>query len=112
MDTTTQDYTPQTSPAQSNSVRDPARSSAAEHARRSIDEARASAGEFAAIGSEMLRNSTAHAQKLLSQTGDQAAHYVQAKPLKALLIAAAAGAGIAMLAGMMGKSHNHHHSHR
>lgn len=96
---------------QANGVTDHGKSTASEHARRSIEEARTSAGEFAALGNEMLRNSAARAQRLVHETSDHAAQYVQAKPLKALLIAAAAGAGIAMLAGVLGRS-RHHSSHR
>jgi ElaB/YqjD/DUF883 family membrane-anchored ribosome-binding protein len=39
---------------------------------------------------------------------DQAAQYVQAQPLKSLLMAAATGAAIALLAGLFGKQHRHH----
>lgn len=102
-----------TNPTQANSLNELGRSSASEHARRSIDEARAGAGQAAAAGSEMLRNSAARAQRFMTETTDHAAQYVQEKPLKALMIAAATGAGIAMLAGMMGKHHHHHtSSHR
>jgi ElaB/YqjD/DUF883 family membrane-anchored ribosome-binding protein len=80
---------------------------AAEHARRSLDEARAGAEDLAAQGSEAIHKSTARAREAISHTTDQAAHYVQAQPLKSLMIAAAAGAAIAMLAGAIGK-HRHH----
>lgn len=93
---------------QANSINELGKSAAADHARRSVEEARASAEEFAARGTEALRSGAARAQKIMSQTTDQAAHYVQAQPLKALMIAAAAGATIALLAGALSK----HHSHR
>ncbi|MFP5418811.1 MAG: hypothetical protein ACLGHA_06605 [Gammaproteobacteria bacterium] len=92
---------------QSNSVNEIGKSAAADHARRSVEEARASAEELAARGNEALRTGAARAQKLMHDTTDQAAQYVQAKPLKALMIAAAAGAGIALLAGALGKHHGH-----
>ncbi len=79
----------------------------AEHARRSLDEARAGAAELAARSSDNLRVGAARARDAISQTTDQAAQYVQAQPLKSLLMAAAAGAAIAMLAGAVGKRHGH-----
>ncbi|MBT9567826.1 MAG: hypothetical protein IV085_05960 [Thiobacillus sp.] len=92
-------------PSQANSINEIGKGAAAEHAKRSIDEARASAGEFAARGTEALRSGAARAQEIMHQTTDQAAQYVQAKPLKALLIAAAAGAVIALMAGALSKHH-------
>lgn len=83
-------------------------SAAAEHAKRSVEEARASAEELAARGSEAVRKGTARAQEIMHQTTDQAAQYVQAQPLKALLMAASAGAAIALLANALGKRHGHH----
>lgn len=82
-------------------------SSAAEHARRSLDEARASAEELATHGSDAIHKSAARAREAISHTTDQAAHYIQEQPLKSLMMAAAAGAAIAMLAGAIGK-HRHH----
>lgn len=86
-------------------------SAAAEHARRSLDEARASAEELAASGSEAIRNGAARARETLTHTTDQTAQYVQAHPLKSLMMAAAAGAAIALLAGAVGRHHGHHHGH-
>jgi len=85
----------------------PSEGAAAEHARRSVDEARACAEELATHGSEALRSSAARAREAITHKTDQAAEYVQAQPLKSLLIAAAAGAAIALLAGAVGK-HGHH----
>lgn len=79
---------------------------AVEHARRSVDEARASAAELTASGSEALRNSTARVREAFNNTTDQTAQYVQAQPLKSLLMALAAGAGIALLAGAVGRRHS------
>lgn len=85
-------------------------SAAAEHARRSLEEARASAEEIATRSSEAIRGGTVRAREAITHTTDQAAEYVQAQPLKSLLMAAAAGAAIALLAGALGR-HNHgpHH---
>lgn len=80
---------------------------AAEHARRSLEEARAGAEDLAAQGNEAIHRSAARAREAIAHTTDQAAHYVQAQPLKSLMMAAAAGAAIAMLAGAIGK-HRHH----
>lgn len=80
---------------------------AADHAKRSIEEARASAEELAARGNAAIRSGTARAQEIFHQTSEHAAHYVQDKPLKALLLAVAAGAAIALLAGAMNKHHGH-----
>jgi len=85
----------------------PGESAAAEHARRSVDEARAGAEALTTQGSEAIRSSAARAREAITHTTDQAAEYVQAQPLKSLLIAAAAGAAIALLAGAVGK-HGHH----
>jgi len=83
-------------------------SAAAEHARRSLDEARASAEDIAGRGSEAIRSGAARARETLTHTTDQAAQYVQAQPLKSLAMAAAAGAAIALLAGALGRHHGHH----
>lgn len=85
----------------------PSESAANEHARGSVDEARAGAEELATQGSKALKSSAARAREAITQTSDQAAEYVQAQPLKSLLIAAAAGAAIALLAGAVGKRHGH-----
>lgn len=82
-------------------------STAAEHARRSLDEARAGAEDLMAKGSEAIHQSASRAREAISHTTDRAAHYVQAQPLKSLMVAAAAGAAIAMLAGAIGKRHHH-----
>ncbi|MBI3431049.1 MAG: hypothetical protein HY018_02405 [Hydrogenophilales bacterium] len=89
------------------SPNDTGANAAAEHARRSLDEARASAAELAARSSDTLRVGAARAREAISQTTDQAAQYVRAQPLKSLLMAAAAGAAIALLAGAVNKRHGH-----
>ncbi|NDP47013.1 MAG: hypothetical protein GZ085_01225 [Sulfuriferula multivorans] len=81
-------------------------SSTAEHARRSIDEARAGANDLVNHSSEALRQGATRAREAIAHTTDQAAQYVQAQPLKSLLMALAAGAGIVLLANAFSK---HHH---
>jgi ElaB/YqjD/DUF883 family membrane-anchored ribosome-binding protein len=83
-------------------------SAAIEYARRSVDEAHAGAEELATRGSEAVRSSAARARESITHTTDQAAQYVQAQPLKSLLMAAATGAAIALLAGALGKHRGHH----
>ncbi len=81
---------------------------ASEHARHSTEEARPDTGEPATRSSEVMRNSAARSRESITHTTDQAAQYVQAQPMKSLLMAAATGAAIALLAGMLGKQHRHH----
>ncbi|OGU23548.1 MAG: hypothetical protein A2580_09450 [Hydrogenophilales bacterium RIFOXYD1_FULL_62_11] len=85
----------------------PGENTASEHARRSVEEARAGAEALTTQGSEALRNNAARAREAITHKTDQAAEYVQAQPLKSLLIAAAAGATIALLAGALGKHQTH-----
>lgn len=80
---------------------------ASERAHRSVDETRSDVEELATRGSEAVRSSAARARESITHTTDQAAQYVQAQPLKSLLMAAATGAAIALLAGALGK-HRHH----
>lgn len=89
----------------------PGESAATEYALRSVDEARASAQEIASEGREALHSSAARAREAISHTTDQAAHYVQEQPLKSLLMAAAAGVTIALLAGALSRHHSHHGQH-
>jgi len=94
-------------PKTPNSQNDTGSNAAKEHVNRSLEEAKAGAAEAAAQGKEIFRTSAAQVREALSHTTDQAAQYVQAQPLKSLLMAAAAGAAIAMLAGTVGKRHGH-----
>src|SRR5574340_1394452 len=83
-------------------------SAAAEHARRLVEEARASAQKVVSQGSEALHSRATRTREALIQRTDQAGHYVQEQPLKSLLMAAAAGATIALLAGALSRHHGHH----
>ena len=94
-------------PKTSTSQNDIDSNAAKEHIHRSLDEAQAGAAEAATQGKEILRASAAQVREALNHTTDQAAQYVQAQPLKSLLMAAAAGAAIAMLAGTVSKRHGH-----
>lgn len=81
---------------------------ASEHMHRSVEEARAGVEELATEGREAVRSGAARARESITHTTDQAAEYVQAQPLKSLLMAAATGAAIGLLAGALGKQHRHH----
>lgn len=83
-------------------------SATVENAKQSADEVRANAEEAIARGSNALRQGATRAREALSQTTDQAVHYVQDQPLKSLLIAAVAGAAIALLAAALSNRHSHH----
>ena len=80
-------------------------SSVAEHARRSLDEARAGAAHLATQSNEVIRRGATRAREAVADTTDQTARYVQAQPLKSLLMALAAGAGIALLASALNRHH-------
>ncbi|MBW8457996.1 MAG: hypothetical protein K0M58_06100 [Thiobacillus sp.] len=80
---------------------------ASERAHRSVEEAHSDVEELAIRGSEAVRSSAARARESIAHTTDQAAQYVQAQPLKSLLMAAATGATIALLAGLLSKQHRH-----
>lgn len=86
----------------------PGEIAANEYAHRSVEETRAGVEELATRGSEAVRSSAARARESITHTTDQAAQYVQTQPLKSLLMAAATGAAIALLAGALGKQHRHH----
>mgnify|MGYP003409133668 CR=1 FL=1 len=93
----------------------PGESAAAEYAHRSVDEARAGAEEIATQGREVLKNGAERARAALTLGLATAGwdvwppvFWIRSQPLKSLLIAAAAGAAIALLAGAVGKHHGHH----
>lgn len=81
---------------------------AADHARRSVEEARAGAEALKTQGTEAMRKGAARAREAITHGTDLAAEYVQAQPFKSLVLAAAAGAAVALLAGALGKRHTHH----
>lgn len=85
----------------------PGERAASEHARRSVDEAHASAEAIEAQAADTIRAKAARTREALSQTTDQAAQYVQAQPLKSLFLATAVGAAITVVAGALSKRHHH-----
>lgn len=86
----------------------PGERAAAEHARRSVDEAHESIEAAGAHAADTIRAKAARTREALSQTTDHAAQYVQAQPLKSLFLATAVGAAIAVVAGALGRRHHHH----
>ena len=86
----------------------PGERAASEHARQAVDEAHESAEAAAGHAAETIRAKAARTREALSQTTDHAAQYVQAQPLKALFLATAVGAAIAVVAGALSKHHSHH----
>ncbi len=78
-------------------------SAVVELARHSVDEVLASAEALTTQGTEAIKDTAEQAREVITQKTDEAAEFVQAQPLKALLIAAAAGAAIALLAGALSK---------
>lgn len=85
------------------SANDVSNSAAGEHARKSLEEARTGAKELVTQGSDAVHATTAQARKALNQRSEELAHYVQAKPVKSLMLATAAGALITLLAGALKK---------
>jgi len=83
-------------------------SATVENAKQTADEIRAHTEELIARSSNAVRQGTTRTREALSKTTDQAAHYVQDQPLKSLLMAAAAGAAIALLAAALSNRHSHH----
>ena len=59
-------------------------------------------------GKAAIQNGVTLAREVLAQTSDRTAQYVHDQPLKSLLWAAAAGAGIALLASALSKHHGGH----
>lgn len=77
---------------------------AAHKARQTLAEVRSAAQDFIQRSAHMMRDGRDRAREAASRTADRTSDYVQAQPLKSLLIAAAAGAAIAVVAGMLTRS--------
>lgn len=73
---------------------------AVRHAQASLSEAGVAAKEFANQGLDVVRESADKVEDAAARISDRASSYVQAQPLKSLLIATAAGALVAIVAGM------------
>lgn len=72
---------------------------AVRHAHASLTEAGVAAKTLADQGIDAVRNSAAEVEDVAARIGNRASAYIQEQPLKSLLIATAAGALIAIIAG-------------
>jgi len=79
-----------------------------ENAKHVVEDVRSSAEDMVARSSNALSQGAARAREAVSHTTDQAAQYVQDQPLKSLLMAAAAGVAIALLAAALSNRSSHH----
>lgn len=67
----------------------------------SVDEMRSTAQSYIDRGTTAVREGSAKPKDSVSELSDKTATYVHEQPVKSVLIAAAAGAAIAILASMM-----------
>ena len=75
-----------------------------DHIKETADEVRATAQGYIERGTSVVREGSAKIKDSVSQLSDRTATYVHEQPVKSVLMAAAAGAAIAILAGMI--THN------
>ena len=78
--------------------------SALDGASRQLDHAGEQAGALAHRATEALRRSSQQVRNRAHQAGDSTLGYIREEPVKALLIAAAAGAGLTLLLRWMAHS--------
>lgn len=74
----------------------------------SVDEMRSTAQSYIDRGTNAVREGSAKLKNSVSQLTDRTAEYVADQPVKSILMAAAAGAAIAILASLM-TSHRSRH---
>lgn len=79
-----------------------------DRAKDSIDDMRSTAQSYIDRGTNAVREGSAKLKDSVSELTDRTATYVHEQPVKSVLMAAAAGAAIAILAGMM-TSHRSRH---
>ncbi len=72
--------------------------------KETADEVRATAQGYIERGTSVVREGSAKIKDSVSQLSDRTATYVHEQPVRSVLMAAAAGAAIAILAGMI--THN------
>jgi ElaB/YqjD/DUF883 family membrane-anchored ribosome-binding protein len=65
----------------------------------------ADAGHLSQRGLDALRDSTRQIRQGAHRAGERTVGYIQDEPVKAVLVAAAAGAALMALIGLMGRSH-------
>lgn len=76
--------------------------------KESVDEMRTTAKSYIDRGTNAVREGSAKLKDSVSQLTDRTAEYVHEQPVKSVLMAAAAGAAIAILASLM-TSHRSRH---
>lgn len=79
-----------------------------DRAKESLDDMRTTAQSYIDRGTNAVREGSAKLKDSVNQLGDRTASYVHEQPLKAVLMAAAAGAAIAILASLMSSSRSRH----
>jgi ElaB/YqjD/DUF883 family membrane-anchored ribosome-binding protein len=79
---------------------------AADAAKSTVERARAAAHDYVERGSQGVRDSAAKIKDSWGNVADRTASYVHEQPMKAILIAAAAGAAIAMLSSLLAQNRN------
>ncbi len=67
---------------------------------------KADANQLSQRGLQAVREGTQQLRDRAHQASDQTLHYVKAEPVKSLLIAAATGAALVALIGLMSRSRN------
>jgi ElaB/YqjD/DUF883 family membrane-anchored ribosome-binding protein len=72
-----------------------------------IDRAAAQADALAQRGLEAVRDGSQRLRDTARQASDGTVHYIQAEPLKSVLIAAATGAALMALISLVSRSRNH-----
>ena len=73
-----------------------------------ISRARSQAEDLTHRGIERARQASASVRDQATRVGDQTVGYIKDEPVKAMLVAAAAGAVAALLIGWLGRSRNNH----
>lgn len=76
--------------------------------KESVNEVRATAQSYIDRGTSAVREGSAKLKDSVSQLTDRTATYVHEQPVKSVLMAAAAGAAIAILASMITSSRSRH----
>ena len=64
----------------------------------------ADAGHLSQRGLDALRDSSRHVRESAQRAGERTVGYIQEEPVKAVLIAAATGAALMALVGLLGRS--------
>lgn len=77
-------------------------------ASHAADQVAKSSQQLAHNVTQGVRDSAHQLRVKAAYAGDEAVHYIRHEPVKAMLIAAAAGAALIALLSLFGRSRNHH----